>query len=113
MVGMTRPRLIGLILIQAFSYSIPAIVFGLPLSRIISYGLTLFLEDLTLVPLNDDLTPVAIVLAIVAGLLIPVMSAIVPIQAALNKNIWDAVDTKRSKTKAVKFKLGLFVFCDL
>lgn len=52
------------------------------------------------------LAPLAIGLALLAGILVPVLASLLPIRAALAKNVWDSVDTRRSKTKAVEYKLS-------
>lgn len=52
------------------------------------------------------LTPLSICLALLAGFLVPTLASLLPIRAALAKNVWDSVDTRRSKTKAVEYKLS-------
>ena len=59
----------------------------------------LFTDDMGL-----DLVPVptafSVFQALAIGILIPILSSIVPIQAAMKKNLNDSLDTQRSKTQA-------------
>lgn len=105
MVGLSRSRLVGLVLTQGLAYAIPAIAIGLPLAQLLAWRITIVISNISLVALSPLLTPLAICLSIAAGLLLPLVSSILPIRAALSKNIWDSVDTRRSKTKAVEYKI--------
>lgn len=105
MVGLTRPRVVALVLCQALAYAVPAIVLGLPVAQLAAWGLITFLNRLALVELSVLLSPLSICLAIFFGLLLPVVASVLPIRAALGKNIWDSVDTRHSKTTAVEIKL--------
>ena len=106
MVGMSRGRLVGLVLTQAVFYAVPGIVLGLPVAQGLAVVFANFLSSIALVQLSVLLTPLAICLALLAGILVPLIAAVVPIRAALSKNVWDSVDTRRSKTKAVEYKLS-------
>ncbi len=105
MVGMTRGRLVGLVVTQALFYAIPGIAIGLPVAQGLAVAFASFLSSIALVQLSPLLSPLSICLALLAGILVPLIAAIVPIRAALSKNVWDSVDTRRSKTKAVEYKL--------
>jgi ABC-type antimicrobial peptide transport system permease subunit len=104
MVGMTRGRLVGLVVTQALFYSVPGIALGLPVAQGLAIAFTRFLSNIALVQLSGLLSPLSICLALLAGILVPLIAAVVPIRAALSKNVWDSVDTRRSKTKAVEYK---------
>ncbi len=106
MVGMTRGRLVGLVITQAVFYSVPGIGIGLPVAQGLAVLVANYLGGVALVQLSPLLTPLSIGLALLAGLLVPLIAAVVPIRAALAKNVWDSVDTRRSKTKAVEYKLS-------
>jgi ABC-type antimicrobial peptide transport system permease subunit len=60
----------------------------------------LFTEDLGFQP---DLSPekTAVIQALSIGLLIPILSSIVPIRAALSKSLNDALNPQRSKTQGM------------
>lgn len=47
------------------------------------------------------LTTNAIVQALFIGIVIPMLSSVIPIQVALRKNLNDALDYQRSKVQAV------------
>jgi ABC-type antimicrobial peptide transport system permease subunit len=67
MVGMTRRRLVGLVLTQAMAYALPAIALGLPIAQGLAVLAVNFLSDLANVELSVLLTPLSICLAILAG----------------------------------------------
>lgn len=46
-------------------------------------------------------TSFAIIQALIIGLVIPLLSSIVPIQSALSKNLNESLDVQRSKTQAM------------
>lgn len=101
MVGMNRIGLVGLIVVQALMYAVPAWVLGLVTSQIIwSLGKSV-LAQLINADVQPLLTPMSVGLATVLGLLVPIIAAILPIKAALTGNLHDALDTKRSKQKTV------------
>ena len=105
MVGMTRPRLVGLLLTQALFYALPAIVIGLPVAQGFAVPISIFLENLSGVEVSPLLTGLSIGMAILAGLLVPLVGAILPVREALRANVHSSVDTRRSKTVAVRYKL--------
>lgn len=105
MVGMTRPRLVGLLLCQALAYSVPAIIIGLPLAQGLAVPIAGLLSNLSGVEVSPLLSGLGIGLAILAGLLVPLVAAILPVRAALRANVHSSVDTRRSKTEAVRYKV--------
>jgi ABC-type antimicrobial peptide transport system permease subunit len=105
MVGTTRKGIIGLLLVQAFSYAAPSWIFGLVGAQIASFWLISRLRDLTGVPIDPLLTFEGITSATVMGVIVPIASAILPIRSALTMNLHDSLDTKHSKTKAVKIDI--------
>lgn len=102
MVGLSKFGIINMILLQSFMFVIPSVIVGFILSFPSLVGLYKNLFD---ADMGVDRTPVpssfAVVQAIIVGLVIPLLSSIVPIQNALSKNLNESLDLQRSKTQAV------------
>lgn len=93
MTGLSQSGIVTMIIIQAFMFVLPSVFFGFGFSfhTLESvYGM-LFTKDMGM-----DLTPTpsgfAVMQALFVGILIPILSSIVPIQAALKKNLNDSLD---------------------
>lgn len=106
MVGMTRRGIVELLILQGFAYSIPAWAVGLSLAQGLSVIVMNLFEQQTDIPIDPLLTPDSIWIATVLGLVIPIISAILPIRTALTSNLHDALDTSRNKNKAVKMSVN-------
>jgi ABC-type antimicrobial peptide transport system permease subunit len=99
MVGVSKTGLINMILIQSVMFVLPSVIFGFILSfpsLAIVYK-QLFSSDMGVEskPLPSNF---AVCQALAVGLIIPLLSSIIPIQSALSKNLNDSLDTQRSKT---------------
>jgi len=101
MVGLSKGGLVAMIVLQAFMFVLPSVVLGFVLS-VPSLGSMygkLFTEDM-----GVDTTPwpsdFAVLQACIVGIVIPLVSSILPIRAAMNKNLNDSLDLQRSKTNA-------------
>ncbi|KAI9140468.1 FtsX-like permease family-domain-containing protein [Paraphysoderma sedebokerense] len=101
MVGMKRPIVLQLLMLQAMSYSLPALVIGLIVSQCGFLYLRVVYSDFFRVTVGYYLTPSSVFLAILMGVLVPVLSSILPIKRALAYNLHDSLDRGRAKTKAV------------
>lgn len=102
MVGVSKTGLINMILIQSVMFVLPSVVFGFILSfpsLAIVYK-QLFSSDMGVEskPLPSNF---AVCQALAVGLIIPLLSSIIPIQSALSKNLNDSLDTQRSKTQSM------------
>lgn len=90
------------ILIHTFAFVLPGIiaafVLAFPALNLIFFYA--FEQTLSL-KMNSTPTFTAIVNGLFVGLLIPFISSILPIQEALSKNLNEALDYTRSKTKGV------------
>jgi len=106
MVGLIKSDVLGMILLQPILNSIPAITVGLLLATWGTYSASTTFEELSGIPLQAGLTLEATILAVGAGLIIPLLASILPIQGALSKSLTDAIDTKRSKIAAVKVEIS-------
>lgn len=102
MVGLSKLGITSMVFLQGTFFVAPAIFLGFilcsPVLRLI-YGY-LFTADLGL---STQVAPdgMAVLQALAIGILIPILSSIIPIQSILSKNLNDALDYQRSKTQAV------------
>ena len=101
MVGETKTELISDVLIQTFSFSIPGMILAYigvfpVLGAIYYYEFEVKLG----LKLDPNPTQTAIINAIILGIFIPIVSALVPIKECLSKNLNDALDYTRSQSKA-------------
>ncbi|KAI9184080.1 hypothetical protein H9P43_003133 [Blastocladiella emersonii ATCC 22665] len=99
MVGMQRPTVLMLILAQAMSYSIPALVVGLVAAQIAFATAKRYLEDFLHISISANPPASSISLALVMALVVPVLSSILPIRKALSLNLHDALDRQRPSFK--------------
>ena len=99
MVGVSKTGLINMILIQSVMFVLPSVVFGFILSF---PSLAIVYKQLFSSDMGVESKPVpsnfAVCQALAVGLIIPLLSSIIPIQSALSKNLNDSLDTQRSKT---------------
>lgn len=105
MIGMRRLDLVQMVLVNAFLYSVPAWAAGLLFAQILTLAVTSFFGSSLSIDLDPRLAPLAIGLATLLGLLIPVFASIFPIKNALSMNLHDSLDTRHSKTQAVTYRL--------
>lgn len=102
LVGLTKTGFIGLILTQAAMFVFPAVLLGFMLSVPAIYYIfsILFDESLGYQP-SIIPTASAVGIAIFVGVLIPLLSSIIPIRRALSTNLTDALNTERNKSSGV------------
>lgn len=106
MIGSRRAGLVGLLVTQALTYALPAIVLGLPLAQLLGLGVFRVISVIASIDFPNLLTWDAVVVAAVLGIVIPLLSAILPIRNALMLNLSDSIDGNRSKTKAVVVEIN-------
>ena len=98
LVGLTKLGFIGMIMTQAALFVIPSVIFGFIFSLpcIAAVYAILFTEDMGFTP---SVIPdwYATTMALAIGILIPILSSIVPIKSAISKNLNDALNTQRAK----------------
>jgi len=106
MVGLSKSGIINMIILQSFMFVLPSVFFGFVFSVPALNGLyaLLFTEDMG-VDTNPWPSQFAVVQALVVGLVIPLLSAIAPIQSALSKNLNESLDLQRSKTQAIYIEI--------
>lgn len=101
MVGLSKKGLIFMVIVQSCLFVLPAVLMGFAISfpclNIFSY---VMYQKLNL-EVSPMLTQNAIAQALFIGIVIPLLSSIIPIRVALRKNLNDALDYQRSKVQAV------------
>eukprot|EP01107_Rhizomastix_libera_P002342 TRINITY_DN1404_c0_g1_i2.p1 TRINITY_DN1404_c0_g1~~TRINITY_DN1404_c0_g1_i2.p1 ORF type:complete len:1049 (-),score=196.85 TRINITY_DN1404_c0_g1_i2:241-3345(-) len=100
--GATRQGIVAMLFTQAFLYAIPSWATGLILGQIISAIVANLFENMTTIPTNRLLSTQAILVSTLLAFLIPAVASILPIRAALQKHLHEALDTSHSKADAVK-----------
>ena len=100
LVGLTRLGFISMIFTQAGMFVLPAVTAAFALSFPLIYVLfsTISSNDLGYMP-SVAPSGQATLNALFIGVLIPLLSSIVPIKRGLNANLTETLDTSRSKTK--------------
>lgn len=104
MAGLSQSGIVTLVLTQAFLFVIPSVIvgFGLAISNLRGLNATLFPGDEDASAFPDGY---AVVQALAMGILIPLLSSIVPIQTAFSKDLNESLDIQRSKSKAVMVEI--------
>lgn len=102
MVGLSKGNCISMIIIQSFLFVIPSIICGyfaaIPMLGFI-FG-KIFKAD-TGIQISSIPCVSATLQALLLGLIIPVISSVLPIQAVMNKQLNESLNSTRSKTKGV------------
>lgn len=119
MVGLEKGGVIWLVVCQSFLYVVPAIASGFTLTVLILSKLSQVFEASYKIKIDSLPSMESSAQAIFIGTVIPLMSAILPIQAALKKSLNEALDIQKSKTDAISVNIlqknkkdvtGLLVF---
>ena len=102
LVGLTKLGFVGMIVTQAAMFVLPSVILGFALSVPAIYFIysVLFTDDLGFMP---SILPdwYATIMALTIGIVIPILSSIVPIRRALSKNLTDALNTQRAKNSGI------------
>ena len=98
MVGLTKGGFVAMILTQAAMFVLPSIVLGFALSVPCIWAMWSFFLDGGQ-DTNDEIFPsfFSSMQALAIGLLIPALSAIIPIKRALSQSLSASLDLQRSK----------------
>mmetsp|Transcript_45906 Transcript_45906/g.33660 ORF Transcript_45906/g.33660 Transcript_45906/m.33660 type:complete len:156 (-) Transcript_45906:354-821(-) len=90
--GFRNSSLKQLIIIQSFTFSIPGLLFGLVVAAlmnvIVCFGIYLYSEN----PSDYKLSVTGILLGLAIGIILPIISNIMPIQKAMALNLRDTLD---------------------
>ena len=103
--GLNNLGLINLFLIQCLLYAIPAIITGLALS----FAGLAFVNIILKQQLNSYISPFptfkSIIHSSIIGIIVPIISAILPIRNMIKHSIREGLDTNRSKTEGIKIEI--------
>ena len=105
MLGTTRVGVVGMLVLHALAYSLPAWLLGLLVSQGISALLLGSLASTAGINTGGGLTGRAVGISTALALAIPLVGSIGPIRAALGTSIREALDQDRPKATAVEYKL--------
>eukprot|EP01080_Neovahlkampfia_damariscottae_P000311 gene311-6725_t len=105
MLGMTKFGIISIVLLQSFSYSLPGLIIGLIFGQLSYFLVNFILVSYLQINLGNFLSYESIILSSILGFLIPIFSSILPIYSALGVSLRESLDTTRSKTNAVTYKI--------
>ena len=106
MVGLNKWGLITMVLLKAFFFVIPAIISSFLLSILCLWVIYRMFLDSSMGGTEAPVpSPKAILFALLVGLIIPIVSSLIPMKVALSKTLTDALDYAHSKTKAVFVKI--------
>lgn len=102
LVGLTKVGFVGMILTQAGLFVLPAVLLGFILAFPTIYFMYKTLFDSSLGYMPSIVPSVSTVAgALFVGVLIPLLSSIIPIRRALSTTLNDALDVNRGKTPGV------------
>lgn len=105
-IGTSKLKIMYLLALEAFTFSIPSLFLGLALAEIaVSISMFVFGKYLYL-DLNPWLSWESLLISSLIVLLIPLFSSILPIQEILDREIYSSLDLRRSKTKAVAISIN-------
>lgn len=108
MVGTQKPGIVMFLLTQAFFYAVPAWLVALILAQIALPIIAAIIDWRFGILISSVLSLPGAALASLLGIVVPIFSAILPIRSALGKNLHDSLDTRKSKTVAVKIEIERF-----
>eukprot|EP00003_Mantamonas_plastica_P015601 TRINITY_DN2635_c0_g2_i3.p1 TRINITY_DN2635_c0_g2~~TRINITY_DN2635_c0_g2_i3.p1 ORF type:complete len:1218 (-),score=362.13 TRINITY_DN2635_c0_g2_i3:46-3648(-) len=90
--GMEHSMLVEVLTSQALLFSIPAICIALFLCFLVGIPVSLLIADYAVLPPQFGLSSETVLLAFCLGIIMPIISNILPIQRALGKTLRDALD---------------------
>ncbi len=105
MLGTTRKGVMGLLVLQALFYAIPAWIIGLSAAAGVATQLLAAFGNVAGIDPGSGLSPNAVGVATAMAFAIPLAGSIGPIRAALGTSIREALDLDRPKASAVEYKL--------
>lgn len=106
MLGSSRIHIVQLLIFQGLFFSVPAILLGLLFAQLVAVPITSYMAVTTGVAIAPWLTATAVSVSVTIGLLIPIIGAVLPIRAALERNLSESIDVAHSRTKATEFKVN-------
>jgi ABC-type antimicrobial peptide transport system permease subunit len=105
MIGFTKENLVVLVLANAYSFTIPAWIIGLAAGQGVYAGIRQLFISLIDVTLPLRVSGASVGWATLAGLGIPIVASFFPILALVTQKLPDALNTSRSRSVGVVFKI--------
>ena len=105
MLGSNKRTVIGLLLCQAISYSLPAWIGGLLFAQMVAGGTLNVFAQSSGINIYTGLTGKAILYASILATTIPLIASIGPIRIALGPTIRDALDMNRPKANIIQYNV--------
>jgi len=102
MIGMPSRGLGALLVVQALSYAVPALVAGFIFGQIGLSALSYWFSGVASVPISATLTPDAIGVTLLLGVLGPLIASAGPARSAASRSLASSIDSQRSRSTAVK-----------
>ncbi|KAH7825422.1 putative DUF214 family protein [Monocercomonoides exilis] len=99
--GMGRFGVVMLIVIQAFTFAIPGIIFGIIGAQGINVALIYLITKDTDMHLTVMLSPWSVIFTILVVLAATLVASFFPIKTALSTNLHDSIDVQHTNTSAV------------
>ena len=103
--GMTHKTLTDLLSVQAFSFAVTGIVFGMSIAGLLHLPLALIFADFSGLDIPFRLPDHAIALGCAVGVIMPIVANVVPVRRALSNTLRDALDLYRKAASEIKVKL--------
>lgn len=105
MLGVKRVGIIQLVLMQSLTYGIPGTIAGI-IAGVLGYlGISYLLSAIFQTQIRKLATDASVIQGLVLGLVIPVLSSILPIFSALSYNLQESLDSSKSRTQAIIYKI--------
>jgi len=90
--GFKKGHLMTLISLQSFLFSIPGVCCGLVVAVILNMIFRFLIYFLASNSLSFWVTSLAVIVGVVFGIVMPLIAIVLPIQAALGKNLRNSLD---------------------
>ncbi|RNF22587.1 permease, family protein [Trypanosoma conorhini] len=105
MIGFSGANLVFMLLTNAYSFTIPAWLLGLLTGQLVFLGLRKLVHNMIGVELPHFISGQAVGWATLAGLLLPLVGAILPVITILSQKLPDALNATRGRNVGVVYKI--------
>ena len=102
--GMKKNRLIGLITLQSVFFSVPGLIGGLLCAFVLNIACRYAMFTISFNATTYELSTACFVLAILFGVIIPMLSNIIPTKKALGKNLRNSLDLNHRAQDGISVK---------
>lgn len=90
--GFNKSSLIYLILVEGVVFAIPGLFLGLLMAYVLNTFIAYYIFNQSMLVTSYDLHSSALTMALILGILIPLLSVYLPIQRAMSKTLRDSLD---------------------